>query len=338
MSDTERLDRIPPPLDPIVAEIIAEAALVPRLDPSTTPLDRQRRAVELAAVAWNDPPYPCARVEALTLATPAGLLRARLYVPDGAVVDSAVLYAHGGGWTFGSPQSHDGVTRRLAALCRRPVLSIDQRLAPEHPFPAPMEDAAAGLAFLERGGLGSPLDPARLVVAGDSAGAQTVLALLVARRDAGLPAIGAGLLFYGCLAPDFDSESHRLFGRDEGFLLSSDRMRWYWSNHLAGRLDAPGAAAPLHADLTHLPPLFLDAASHDCLRDDTLRLAKRLADAGVPHRLRVTPGVIHGYLRFAKRLPAAMATLDAAARFLDAFVPVEAGPVEAGPVERPHIE
>ena len=72
MSDTERLDRIPPPLDPIVAEIIAEAALVPRLDPSTTPLDRQRRAVELAAVAWNDPPYPCARVEALTLATPAG--------------------------------------------------------------------------------------------------------------------------------------------------------------------------------------------------------------------------------------------------------------------------
>lgn len=333
MNDTEVNRPAIPPLDPIVAEILAEAAAQPRLDPLTTPLDRQRRAVELAAVAWNDPPYPCARVETLTVPTPAGVLRARLHVPDGAAADTAVLYAHGGGWTFGSPESHDGLTRRLAVLCGRPVLSIDQRLAPEHPFPAPVEDASAGLAFLERGGLGAPIDPARLAVAGDSAGAQTVLALLVARRDAGLPAIGAGLLFYGCLAPDFDTESHRLFGRDETFLLSSERMRWYWANHLAGRLDDPGGAAPLRADLAGLPPLFLDAASHDCLRDDTLRLAARLGAAGVPHLLRVTPGVIHGYLRFAKRLPAAMATLAAAARFLDETIAVE-----TGPADRSHIE
>lgn len=329
MSDVEERGSEIPPLDPIVADILAEAAALPRLDPLTTPLDRQRRAVELAAVVWNDPPFPCARVEMLTVPTPAGALRARLYVPEGAAADTAVLYAHGGGWTFGSPESHDGLTRRLAVLCGRPVLSIDQRLAPEHPFPAPVEDASAGLALLEHGGLGAPIDPARLVVAGDSAGAQTVLALLLARRDAGLPAIGAGLLFYGCLAPDFDTESHRLFGRDETFLLSSERMRWYWSNHLAGRLDDPGAAAPLGADLSGLPPLFLDAASHDCLRDDTLRLAARLEDAGVPHRLQVTAGVIHGYLRFLKRLPAAVATLAAAARFLAETIP-------AGPA--PHIE
>ena len=280
-----------PPLDPVIAEILAEAAALPRLDPATTPLDRQRRAVEMAAAAWNDPPHPCARVETLTAPTPWGALRARLHVPEEARTDVAVLYAHGGGWTFGSVDTHDGLTRRLASACRRPVLSIDYRLAPEHPSPAPAEDAATAFAFLEGGGIGAPVPASRIVVAGDSAGAQTVLALLLARRDAGLPRAAAGLLFYGCLAPDFDTASHRAFGADETFLLSSERMRWYWANHLGPRADDPGLAAPLRADLHDLPPLFLDAASHDCLRDDTLRLAKRL--------------------------PAATRTLAAAGRFLD---------------------
>jgi acetyl esterase len=226
-----------------------------------------------------------------------------------------MLFAHGGGWTFGSLDTHDDIGRRLAIASGMPLLAIDYRLAPEHPFPAPVEDAAAGLAFLEHGGIGAPIAPERLVVSGDSASAQTVLALLVARRDARLPAIGAGLLFYGCLAPDFDTESHRRFGGGD-FGLTTEQMRWYWSNHLAGRLDDPRGAAPLRADLHGLPPLFLDAASHDCLRDDTLRLADRLAAAGVPHRLRRTEGVVHGYLRFLKRLPAATATLEAAAGFV----------------------
>jgi acetyl esterase len=306
-----------PPLDPVIAEILAEAAALPRLDPETTPIDRQRRAVEMAAAAWNDPPHPCARVETLSVPTAWGAMRARLYLPEGAREDEAILYAHGGGWTFGSVDTHDGLTRRLASACRRPVLSIDYRLAPEHPFPAPAEDAAAGFAFLQHGGIGAPIAASRIVVAGDSAGAQTVLALLVARREAGLPTPAAGLIFYGCLAPDFDTASHRAFGRDETFLLATERMRWYWANHLGPRAEDPGFAAPLRAPLHDLPPLFLDAASHDCLRDDTLRLAAKLAAIGAPHRLRVTPGVVHGYLRFAKRLPAATETLAAAGAFLD---------------------
>jgi acetyl esterase len=312
-----------PPLHPVTAEILAEAAAMPRLAPETTTLAVQRRAVEMAAVAWNDPPVELARVETVEIPTPTGGMRGRLYAPAGAASDTAILYVHGGGWTFGSIDTHDGLTRRLAAATRRPVLSIDYRLAPEHPFPAPVEDAAAGVAFLAACGLGSPIAPGRLVVAGDSAGAQTALALLLARRDAGLPRLAAGLLFYGCLAPDFDTGSHRAFGTDERYLLSTERMRWYWANHLGAGADDPGLAAPLRADLAGLPPLFLDAASHDCLRDDTLRLAAELAAIGVPHRLRLTPGVVHGYLRFAKRLPPAMETLEAAAAYLDE---VMAGP------------
>jgi len=316
-----------PPLDPAIERILAEAAALPRLDPATTPLARQRRAVEIAAAAWNDPPVPIAQVETLEVTTPAGAMRARLYIPDGAASDTAILYAHGGGWCFGSIDTHDGLTRRLASACRRPVLSIDYRLAPEHPFPAPVEDAAAGLAFLQHGGLGTPIDPGRLVVAGDSAGAQTMLALLLARRDAGLPAVGAGLLFYGCLAPDFDTASHRAFGGDERFLLSSARMRWYWANHLGPAAADPGRAAPLRAALHDLPTLFLDAASHDPLRDDTLRLAERLAAIDAPHRLRLTPGVVHGYLRFARDVALAGATLAAAAAFLGETI----GPASGDP-------
>lgn len=306
----------PPPLHPEMAKILEEAAAVPRLDPRTTPIALQRRAVEIAAVAWNTPPYPCETVRSLEVPSPNGPMRARLHRAAGARDDAAILYLHGGGWTFGSVESHDGVTRRLAAVTRRPVLSIDYRLAPEHPAPAPAQDTAAALAFLEAGGLGRPIPIGRIALAGDSAGAQTALAALLDRRDAGLPSAEAALLFYGCLAPDFDTASHRAFGADESFLLSTDRMRWFWANHL-GDLADPGNAAPLRRDLAGLPPLFLDAASHDCLRDDTLRLAARLAEAGRPHRLHLTPGVVHGYLRYATRLPLALATLEAAAAFLD---------------------
>ncbi len=306
-----------PPLDPEMARILAEAAAMPRLDPAVTSLAAQRRAVALAAIVWNEPRFPCDEVDDLTIPTAAGDMHARFYRPEGAPADAAILYAHGGGWTFGSLDSHDGLARRLAAACRLPVLSIAYRLAPEHPHPAPVEDAAAGFAFLTAGGLGTAIEPSRIVVAGDSAGAQTVLALLLARRDAGLAKAAAGLLFYGCFAPGFDTPSHRAFGADEHHLLSSARMRWYWANHLGARAADPGLAAPLRADFTDLPPLFLDAASHDPLRDDTLRAAARLTAAGVPNRLRVTPGVVHGYLRFGKRLDLVDETLAAAGRFLE---------------------
>ena len=303
-----------PPLDPEMARIIAEAATMPRLDLLTTPLALQRRAVEMSAAVWNEPRVDCAEVVDLSIPTAAGPMRARLYRPESAPGDACVLYAHGGGWTFGSIDTHDGVTRRLAAACRLPVLAIDYRLAPENPFPAPRDDTLAAIAFLETGGLGAPIPASRLVVAGDSAGAQTVLAALIARRDRGLPSLAAGLLFYGCLAPDFDTDSHRAFGAG-AFVLTTEQMRWYWSNHLAGRLDDPREAAPLRADLAGLPPLFLDVASHDCLRDDSLRLAERLAAVGVPHCLHRSEGVIHGYLRFASRLPQIAATLGAAGAF-----------------------
>ncbi|TBW35338.1 alpha/beta hydrolase [Siculibacillus lacustris] len=303
------------PLDAEMAAVVAALAAAPAPDPDA-PLAVRRRAVDDAARDWVGADTVACPTRDLTVPGGDGEpCRARLHGTlddDGPVI----LHLHGGGWTFGSIDSHDDLTRRLAVASGRPVLSLDYRLAPEHPFPAPLDDALAALDFLERGGLGRPIAARRLVVAGDSAGAHLALAALLARRDAGRPALAAGLLFYGCLAPDFETASQRAFGADETFLLSTERMRWYWAN-LLGAIPAEttGLAAPLRADLAGLPPLFLDAASHDPLRDDTLRLAARLAAIGAPHRLQITGGVVHGYLRFARALAPARATIEAAAAF-----------------------
>jgi acetyl esterase len=228
-----------------------------------------------------------------------------------------IVYLHGGGWTFGSIDTHDGVMRCLALESGCAVLGVDYRLAPEHPFPAPLDDALAALAHVEAGGLGAGCDRARVALAGDSAGATIALGALIARRDAGgsLPVTAA--LFYGCYAPVFDTPSHLANG-DGAYLLRTEMMRWYWANYLGARApqQAPAACAPLVADLSGLPPLYLNAAGLDPLLDDTTLIAARLAAAGVRLRLDVFAGVVHGFLRFARDLPAAREALAAAGAWL----------------------
>jgi acetyl esterase len=204
----------------------------------------------------------------------------------------------------------------LAAASGFAVLGFDYRLAPEHPFPAGLDDMLQAIAFAEAGGLGEGVDATRLMLAGDSAGANLALAALLARRGSGArPARGAAL-FYGCFAPDFETESHARLGSG-GFLLSTARMRWYWRNFLGAETeDTRSLAAPGRAALAGLPPLYLAAAGLDPLLDDTLDLSRRLAHAGVAHRLDLVPGVVHGFLRMARELPAARATLEAAGAFL----------------------
>ena len=186
---------------------------------------------------------------------------------------SPILYIHGGGWTFGSIDTHDGTMRNLAEAAQRPVLGIDYRLAPEHPFPAPLDDVLTAIAFVETGGLGVPISAHDMAIAGDSAGANLALAALLARRDRRLPQLASAALFYGCYAPDFTTASHAEFG-DGDYLLTSVNMRWYWTNFLGREgADTTSLAAPVRSDLSGLPPLYLSAAGLDPLRDDTLQLA-----------------------------------------------------------------
>jgi acetyl esterase len=230
---------------------------------------------------------------------------ARLYQPVGAPPFPVIVFAHGGGWTFGSLDSHDGLCRHLTRQSGCAVLAVDYRLAPEHPFPAPNDDVVRALRFVRSGGLSRLVDPHAIGAAGDSSGANLVLSALISLRDTDEAAVSAAALIYGCYAPDFETESQKRHG-DGSLPLTTEGLRWFWGNFLGAAAKNPDPlAAPLAADLAGLPPLYLNAAGLDPLLDDTLQLSRRLAAAGVSHRFDFFPGVTHGFLRMGKRLNAA---------------------------------
>lgn len=302
-------------VDPHMLPILERLRAAPAVDYSAMPIGEGRALFEQSWAAWREPALPVRHVEDLSIPSAGGPMRARLYRPaDGPL--PVVLYIHGGGWTFGSVDSHDVEMRHLAVSAGAAVLGFDYSLAPEHPFPAALDDVLAAIAFVESGGLGNRVVRERVALAGDSAGANLALAALVARRDAGAAMPATAALFYGCYAPDFSTDSHARLG-DGSYLLSTERMRWYWSNFLGAEEHGPESlAAPLHANLSGLPPLYLDAAGLDPLLDDTLALSRRLAAAGISFRLDVVPGVVHGFLRMARDLPAARQALSAAGAYL----------------------
>jgi acetyl esterase len=274
-----------PDMKPILAEMLAAPA-----DYTKMPIAEARGMFDRNAANWNTPVPEMAACD-VTL----GGVKCRLLQPGAK--GGMIVFVHGGGWTFGNPASHDRCARLLSQATGMKVLLPDYRLAPEHPCPAAIDDILAVVAAV-------PDRP--LVLFGDSAGANIALAAALA----GAPAAMLSLA-YGCFAPLFDTASHRDLG-DGSFGLTTARMRWFWDNWQGRARDA--RAAPLNGKFSGLPPVHLVAAGLDCLRDDSLVLAERLATADVPVRLDVVPGVVHGFLQMSSRLaPArdAIATLAA---------------------------
>jgi acetyl esterase/lipase len=232
-----------------------------------------------------------------------------------------LLFLHGGGWVFGSPDSHLGAAARLSELTGLTVVSVDYRLAPAHPFPAGLNDANWVWRWLKAGqkpmGLSGPW-----LVAGDSAGANLALSLMLDLRDAGEALPDAALLFYGVYSPDHSTVSHRQLGSG-AFGLSSEKMDWFWGHYMdaARHPREHPRAAPLLADLHGLPPLYLNAAGLDCLRDDSLAMVARLQQAGVPHQFDLVPGVNHGFMQMSRELPEAMAAYQTAAAWVKKTLP-----------------
>jgi acetyl esterase len=287
----------PANLDPQVAAYLEGVAGAPPL--GTVPPAEMRAAYDTAAPGLFGRVDDVAAVEEVD----AGGVPARLYRPSAADA-RALVYLHGGGWVVGSPDSHDGITRALAARSACAVVSVDYRLAPEHPFPAGLEDARAATRWA-LAGFG------RVAVGGDSSGA--TLAAVVARE---LP-VAAQLLICPALEHRFDTASYEQFAT--GYALTRDAMRWYWSQYLG---DADGGrpdASPLRAsDLAGLPPAIVVVAECDPLRDDGLRYAERLEAAGVTVTLLRYEGMIHNFVRFAAVIDRASAALDDIARKLAA--------------------
>lgn len=302
-------------IDPEMVPLLQAMRAAPPVDYSKLPMEKAREVWFRGVAPWRELAPPVRFVDDLTLPGPAGDIRARLYRPAAGNL-ALIVFVHGGGWTFGSVDSHEIEMRYLALASGAAVLGFDYRLAPEHPFPAPLDDVLAILDAVRKGALGDRIDTGRVALAGDSAGANLALGALLACRDVGATDIVGAALFYGCFTPEEQSESHRLFGSGD-FGLSSERMNLYWRNFLGPAHGAPPTrAAPLDGALAGLPPLYLVAAGLDPLRDDTLALAKAASAAGVKNELLTVPGVIHGFLGRAPKLSAARATLKSAGAFL----------------------
>lgn len=284
-------------------ELAAEYQLVLRLVAlsghpglaAMTPAQARAEILRSARVFAGSPP-PVAVVEDRVLPGPAGPIAARLYVPfaDGARRPLVVHY-HGGGWVIGDLDTHDTACRHLAREADAAVLAIDYRRAPEHRFPAAVDDALAAFRWAAANADALGFDPARVAVAGDSAGGNLAAVIAqLATRDGG-PRPAAQLLAYPVTDVSTKHASYRLFA--DGFLLTERDMDWFRGHYLPDDASArdPRASPLLAEDLRGLPPAVILTCGFDVLRDEGEAYARRLEDAGVPVVLRRYADLIHGF-------------------------------------------
>jgi acetyl esterase len=290
------------------------------------PLHRQSVAQARAfhtgdAAALNGEAVQVAAVADRAVPGPGGDLRARVYTPRGAPPFPIVVFFHGGGWVVGTLDTYDPLCRALAAAVPAVVVSVDYRLAPEHRWPAAVEDAYAATLWASRHAAELGGAQHRLAVAGDSAGGNLAAVVALGARDRGGPAIAFQLLVYPALDAAGDTGSWREHA--DGFYLTAAGMRWYWDHYLGGADGAAPDASPLRAAfLGGLPPALVVTADHDVLRDEGEAYAARLREAGVAADVRRVEGVVHGFFRWRAVTGAADAALqEAAAALRSALAP-----------------
>ena len=293
---------------------LQDAGLSNPLDLSAT---EARRMFDETAERWNADLPAVAAVEPVDFGA-APVVPAEMIVPQFAE-PGCILFLHGGGWAFGNLKSHARMARLLAETTGSRVLAVDYRLAPEHPYPAALDDCRAAWRWLiGQADRSADLD-GPLAVAGDSAGANLAVALALDAVAAGVRGPDFVLSFYGAFEAGTESASYRHFA--EGFGLTRAMMDRFWNWYVPpaepDRRRDP-LVSPLYASdeaLRTLPPIFLNAAGLDTLLSDTLAFRDRLAEAGVPHELAIYPGVHHGFMQMTLRLAAAREAFARAAGF-----------------------
>ncbi len=240
-------------------------------------------------------------------------VKAEWAIAPGAASDRAIVYFHGGGYVSGGIRTHRLLVADISRASGVPVLSVDYRLGPEHPFPAAVDDAAAAYSFVRARGIPA----SRIAVGGDSAGGGLTVAALLALRDRREPLPAAGI----CISPWFDlSLSGQSMDTREAAdpMLNRTRLGMMARGYLAGTDPRTPLASPLFADLTGLPPLLVQVGTAEVLLDDSIRFAARARQAGMDIELEVWDDMIHDWHAFALVLPEGRQALERVGEFLKA--------------------
>jgi acetyl esterase len=288
-------------------------------DRTVAPLSEVRLAQDRVGAFLGLDSVPLQSERDVMLPGPHGDVPCRFYYPEGIDHPACIVYLHGGGFMQGSLNSWDHFLRDLVRQSGVAVLSVDYRLSPEHKFPVAFEETVAIVRLMAVEGAKQGIDPTRLAVGGDSAGANLALAAALALRDAGEALLRFQLLIYGVYSADVESPSWQRFGRGAG--LSQTQFRWILETYL----DDPAhqddwRVAPLLADLAGLPPAHLIVGSLDPLLDDSNNLAAALKEAGVPANLTIYQGINHGFIRYGRLIRTARhAIADCAGALKAAF-------------------
>ena len=285
-------------------------------------IDEVRAMVVGSSQALAGPLIEVGSVVDRTLATPRGAVRVRIYTPSGAAPGSrgAVIYFHGGGFVAGDLNTHDATARYLCQIAEAIVIAVDYRRSPEHRFPAALEDARGAVEWVVDHASEIGIEPARVAVAGDSAGGNLAAVVCQLAQTESGPRIAYQALFYPLL--DFtlmESPSRLQFGGGDFFLSNRD-MEWFREQYLDDVAQAadPRVSPLLTGDLAGLPPALIVAAECDVLNDEGRAYADRLAAAGVPVEYRCFSGTIHAFMSFSGVIPLGQEALAFAASRLRA--------------------
>ena len=280
--------------------------------------DQAKQAFAAGAGVLEINAHKMVRDDTLHIPTRDGAtLRAKLWAEHAQPKLPVLLYVHGGGFTVGSPETHEALCKHLAHLAHCAVVSLDYRLAPEHTFPTAHNDAFDALQWLAQNAASLGLDPSRIAMGGDSAGGTLTASTAIAARDAGID-LKLQLMFYPGCSPEYLPSADTF---EKGFLLEKASIEYFYGHYIPDLNDRLNPRfSPMLADVTGVAPAWLGLAECDPIVDEGIAYADHLRLAGVPVDLEIYKGVVHSFIQMGRVIPEALtAHLDAARALREAF-------------------